>query len=226
MANDIPSHERAEPGSHNIPLGQLPATSTITPDNPSAIANSIIEKFNSHVSSKDTASLKSLFIENSYWRDHLVLSPDFRTIHGVEKVVEYILSAISSRSFISIEIDTSSEFKAPHFGPIDAFGEVNGIEFFVIVSTDVGTGHGVVRLAQDGDEWKFFTVFSSLVGLIGKGEKSSRETGVKHGEQQGRKNWLDRRDEEKNYEGTQPDVLVVGEYSPLDGMTASIEGQC
>lgn len=210
MANDIPSHERPEPGSHNIPLGKLPATSTSTPSNPSAIANSIIEKFNYHVSSKDAASLTPLFIENSYWRDHLVLSPDFRTINGVEKIVEYILSAISSRSFISIEIDTSSELKAPHFGPIDAFGEVNGIEFFVFVSTDVGFGHGVVRLAQDGDEWRFFTVFSSLVGLTGKGERLRRSTGVKHGEQQGRKNWLDRRNGEKNYEGTQPDVLVVG----------------
>lgn len=205
----LPSRDRVEPGSYNIPLGQFPSTNTSTPDDPDKIATALVDRLNSSLASKDGRALSELFIENSYWRDHLCFSWDFRTLKGPERIAKYVTGSSSS---LKAEIDRSSTIKTPHAGPIDAYGEVHGIEFFINVTSNEGTGQGVVRLAQEGNNWKFFTVFTSLVELTGHEESvnSHRPLGVQHGEQQGRRNWQDRRAEDSNYEGKQPAVLIVG----------------
>jgi hypothetical protein len=205
MAPIIPSHERPEPGSINIPLGKFPETSSTTPPDPSTIASKTITSLNTALTDPNKSALKTLFLENSYWRDHLALTWDFRTIHGAEKITEY---AIAHSKGLSFEIDDSSPLKAPHTGPIDAFGEVHGIEFFVKIAAPNGLAHGVIRLAEENGEWKIFTVFTSLV-QGGKAEVK-REDGVQHGEVKGRKNWADRRTEESEYADHSPAVLVVG----------------
>ena len=216
----VPSHERVEPGSYNIPKGTLPPTSTTTPtpEQVDKISSDLIQQLNTSIKSSNWSSLKSIFLENSYWRDHLVLSWDFRTLAGPSKIAEYISSAGDLVSSLSISIDRSSALRAPHAGPIDAIGEVHGIEFYVKIGSSIGDAEGIVRLAQDGGEWRIFTVFTSLVG-IKRGEELTglnRPAGVKHGAQSGRKNWLDRRVADMNYEdGVQPDVLVVGMYKAV-----------
>ncbi|KAJ5928712.1 hypothetical protein N7466_007668 [Penicillium verhagenii] len=214
----LPSRYRVEPGSCDIPLGILPKTSTSTPENPANIASALIEKLNDSIAKKDTTGIASLFIENSYWRDHLCLSWEFRTLKGAEALSKF---AVESPSAIEFEIDHSSPFKAPHTGPIDAFGEVHGIEFFLKVTTGFGNGRGLVRLAQQGEEWKIFTVFTTLSEITSHGElvNGRRPVGVQHGAYQGRTNWQDRRTADADYEGRDPAVLIVG--AGQGGLTAA-----
>ena len=204
-----PSRERVEPGSFDIQLGEFPKTSTTTPEDPDGIATEIIHQLNLSLATKDKAATSSLFIENSYWRDHLCYSWDFHTIKGAQAISAFVTEP---KTASKIEIDRSSAIKAPHVGPIDAYGEVNGIEFFIKITTENGHGNGVVRLAEQSDKWKIFTVFTSLVGATGVDEATgpNRPVGVQHGEQQGRKNWKDRRVDEVNSEGKDPSVLIVG----------------
>lgn len=204
-----PSRERVEPGSFNIPLGTFPQTCSETPEDPDKIATCVIDQLNSALSEKHTSALSELFIENCYWRDHLCFSWEFRTLKGRDAIAKFVTG---SSSAIKAEIDRSSAFRSPHNGPIDAYGEVHGIEFFVNVTSNFGHGQGVVRLAQQGSEWKIFTVFTSLEGLNGHCEavNSSRPAGVQHGGQLGRTNWKERRILEENFEEKQPSVLVVG----------------
>ncbi|KAJ6161261.1 hypothetical protein N7470_004657 [Penicillium chermesinum] len=203
----IPSRSRVEPGSHDIPLGVLPRTSTSTPENPDRIASEIITKLNESIAKKDSAAVAALFLDNSYWRDHL---PSLVGIpHG-------------SAASIKLGIDRSAPHKAPHNGPIDAFGEVHGIEFFVTATTNVGSGVGVVRLAQEGSDWKIFTAFTTLRELKGYEEATGprRPIGVQHGAYQGRTNWQDRRNAAMNYEnGKEPAVMIVG--AGQGGLTAA-----
>lgn len=207
--SSLPSRDRVEPGSYNIPLGHFPATNSSAPEDPDKIATALVEKLNSSLASRDNHALSELFIENSYWRDHLCFSWDYRTLKGRDGIAKYVTGSSSS---VKVEIDRSSALKAPHAGPIDAYGEVHGIEFFVKITSDVGTGQGVARLAQEGNDWRFFTVFTSLVELTGHEESVNgrRPIGVQHGEQQGRTNWQDRRVAGSNYEGKDPAVLIVG----------------
>ncbi|KAJ5437897.1 uncharacterized protein N7458_008895 [Penicillium daleae] len=214
----LPSRERVEPGSCNIPLGNFPATNTAAPKNPDQIATAVVEQLNKALEKEDTATVAQLFLENSYWRDHLCLSWDFRTIKGREAVSRFVTGSSSS---IRIELDHSSAFRSPHNGPIDGFGEVHGVEFFIKVTTNFGIGQGVVRLAQEGNEWRIFTISTTLLELTGHEEAINfrRPVGVKHGEQQGRQNWQDRRTADSNYINKDPTVLIVG--AGQGGLTAA-----
>lgn len=205
----LPSRERVEPGSHNITPGKFPATSSTTPDNVDQIATEIIDQLNSALATKQSQLFSRLFLENSYWRDHLCFSWDFRTIKGRDEIVDYVTSGSSP---YKLTIDRSSALKAPHVGPIDAYGDVLGIEFFITIDTEVGRGHGVVRLAQNEDKWKIFTASTSLIELKGyeEGVGQHRPVGVQHGEQHDRKNWQDRRVADSDFEGKEPAVVIVG----------------
>ncbi|KAJ5724712.1 hypothetical protein N7493_006440 [Penicillium malachiteum] len=214
----ILSKDRIEPGSTDIPLGILPKTSTLTPEDPDGIVSALITKLNEGIAKKDNAAVAAVFIENSYWRDHLCLSWAFRTLKGSESLSKF---AVESPSSVKLEIDRSSPMKAPHVGPIDAFGEVNGLESFVKVTASFGTGTGVVRIAQQGDEWKLFTVFTTLLEITNHEEviNERRPAGVQHGAYQGRQNWQDRRNEDINQEGKDPAVVIVG--AGQGGLTAA-----
>ncbi|KAJ5582637.1 hypothetical protein N7535_001257 [Penicillium sp. DV-2018c] len=207
-AEVVPSRERVVPGSYNIPLGEFPKSmSEAAPINPDDIANELIGQLNQGLAASDKAAISSLFLENnSYWRDHLCYSWDFHTREGAEAIATFVTGAPPSK----IEIDRSSALKSPHTGPIDGFGDVLGIGFFIKVTTDNGQGDGVVRLAEQDGKWKIFTVFTSLVELKGHAQNLERPLGVRHGEQQGRKNWKDRRNDEINFVDNEPAVLVVG----------------
>lgn len=210
----LPSRERVEPGSHNIPIGRFPETNTAAPEDPDQIATGIVEQLNKALEKKDASAIAQLFLENSYWRDHLCLSWDFRTIKGREAVSKFVTESSSS---IKLELDRSSAFRAPHNGPIDAFGEVHGVEFFIKATTNFGTGQGVVRLAREQSEWKIFTISTTLLELTGHEEATNarRSIGVKHGEQQGRQNWQDRRTIDSKYVDKDPAVLIVGMIDPM-----------
>ncbi|KAJ9401895.1 hypothetical protein DTO282F9_1185 [Paecilomyces variotii] len=213
----VKSHERPEPGSINIPLGKYPPPSTIVPDDPDKIATEVIDKLNSALANKDAQTLSRLYVDDGYWRDHLCFSWDFRTLKGKDNVARFVTEG---QSPAKVHIDRSSARKAPHYGPIDVVGEVKGIEFYISVETNVGRGNGIVRLAGL-NEWKIFTVFTSLVELKGHEEAINhrRPVGAHHGEHHGRTNWLDRRTAERNFIDKEPAALIVG--AGQGGLTAA-----
>lgn len=203
----LPSRERVEPGSCNIPLGQFPETN-IAPGDPDKIATELVAQLSRAIQDKDATAISQLFLENSYWRDHLCVSWDFRSVKGRSAIAKFVTEGSS----VGLTVDRSTPFRAPHNGPIDAFGEVHGVESFIKVITSYGSGQGVVRLAQVANEWRVFTISTTLLELKGHEEATNarRPVGVKHGEQQGRQNWKDRRTAHSNYEDKDPTVLIVG----------------
>jgi hypothetical protein len=66
-------------------------------------------------------------------------------------------------------IDESSELRRPTVSLIDSLGEVNGVNSFLTLETDVGRVRGIVRLGRDpGDgTWKGFTLFTAMHELKG-----------------------------------------------------------
>lgn len=215
---DIPeatlSKDRVVPGSCKIPLGVFPPSSNSHVD-VDKISSRLVDGLNNALRAHDAQALGSLFHENSYWRDHLCLSWDLRTLKGREKIVAF---ATSSTTLQSVDIDRTSQFRAPKQGPIDGIygpaSEVSGIEFFVKVTTKVGSGRGVIKLAEVDGQWKFFTVFTTLQELNGHEENifARRPNGAAHGEHVGRLNWFDNRKLALEYKDREPAVLIVGEF--------------
>ncbi|ORY16917.1 dimethylaniline monooxygenase (N-oxide forming) [Clohesyomyces aquaticus] len=208
----IPSKDRVEPGSVNIPLGTYPATAKSTDIDAEKVALTIFSSINKYLSTKDTTGLASLFLDDiSYWRDHLALSWSLRTIKTRSKIAEFL--AGSKTPLLSVTLDKGSAFKSPHAGPIDAWGDVKGIQFFIKFETEVGNGRGVVNLAEEKEGvWKIFTVFTALQELKGHEERvgSRRPQGVVHGGNPDRKNWRETREAEREFKDSEPKVLIIG----------------
>ncbi|KFY52290.1 hypothetical protein V496_08552 [Pseudogymnoascus sp. VKM F-4515 (FW-2607)] len=205
----VPSHERVEPGSVNIPLGRFPASASSIPSDPEKISDCLIATLNQHLTNKDSVSIAGLFLQDGYWRDHLALTWDLHTLKGRESITKFLSEG---HRLIKIEIDKSSTYRAPHVGPIDGFGDVTGIEFFVLVETDIGSGRGVARLAEEDGQWRIFTLYTALQELRGFEEplNNRRTKGAEHGGRADRKNWAEKRAADANFEDKDPAVLIVG----------------
>ncbi|PWY93439.1 flavin-binding monooxygenase-like protein [Aspergillus sclerotioniger CBS 115572] len=203
------SKVHVEPGSFNVPVGKFPQTSSSTDVNAAQVASQLVEKINTALSKGDVQAICDLFLEDGFWRDHLCLTWDFHTAKGRDNIFSLLKSA---RLPSKIEIDSSSPFKGPYLGPIDAFGDVTGVLFFITLSDSLSNGRGLVRLAEKDGEWKIFTFFTSMVGFVDHAEAvdHKRPLGAQHGENPDRKNWQDRRTADINAEGKSPTVLVVG----------------
>ncbi|KAK4237127.1 hypothetical protein C8A03DRAFT_44984 [Achaetomium macrosporum] len=214
-----PSAERVVPGSANLPPAPWPASAT-TPtasiDAP-GIAAHIIASLNDALAKRDFAAVAGLFLPDPnpahqdnnaaatpYWRDHLVLSWRLRTLKGQEKIISFLEDAGFSG-------DGGLKFR-----------EVRGVGFFVTVENAVGKGRGVVRLVEyQPGEWKIWTVFTTLEEISGFEERTGqrREVGVQHGATQDRRNWAERRMEEREFVGREPEVLIIG--AGQAGLTAA-----
>lgn len=205
----IASSERPEYGSVNIQIGEYPDSSKNDSVDANNIADEIVAKISEAITSGNNDAISELFVrDKSYWRDHLALTWDFRTAKGRQNIKKLLDDA--RVRLTRIEIDKSSSFKAPKFGPIDAFGDVNGISFFINFETTIGRGNGNVNLAEVNGQWKMFTIYTGLHELKGFEEPVNhrRPQGVKHGGDPARKNWRERRETEK--EEADPKVLIIG----------------
>lgn len=210
---ETPSSDRTEPGSFSIPVANLPIGSMSKPTDPDRIASEWVDLFNRNISNQTKAGISDLFLAESYWRDQMCLSWDFHTLHGPEKIDLQLQKSPVNHRIKSLALDKSTQLRYPR---TSVLGDASIVEAFLTVETDVGRGAGLMRLAQDHGAWKIFTLFTVLQELKGWEEQigKRRPFGVQLGEYTTRKNWLDRRNAEENYEdGDEPTVLVLGKPS-------------
>ncbi|KAL1863116.1 hypothetical protein Daus18300_008108 [Diaporthe australafricana] len=211
----VPSSQRPEPGSINLEIAQWPKRAADGPVDAYGTAKEIVLTLNSYLGkgpSREAAEgVASLFRDGEcYWRDHLALSWDLRTLKGKDSIAEYLQD---NSSLTSVSVDSSTEWRAPKLTPLNPEQTSKGILFYVTFTTKLGSGRGVVRLAEDGaGSWKIWTLFTSLEELKGFEEPVGprRPNGVQHGYHRGRANWLDRRNEDNKFENRDPDVLIIG----------------
>ncbi|KAL1876875.1 hypothetical protein VTK73DRAFT_9105 [Phialemonium thermophilum] len=208
---DVPSSQRCEPGSINVPIPKSwPATAGDTSIDPAAVSAKIIDSFGAALAKKDYKAIAELFAEDGFWRDHLALSWDLRTVKGRDAIVARLEE--TGAPLTSVTIDTTSAWRAPRFNYFDGHDRFQGIQFCLKIDTHVGSGRGLVRLIDVQGTWKVWTFYTVLTTLRGFEEPVGprRPKGVQHGANPGRKNWLDRRIEETNFENGSPAVLIIG----------------
>ncbi|KAK1991009.1 FAD/NAD(P)-binding domain-containing protein [Colletotrichum falcatum] len=212
MAGAYPTSERVEPGSVNLPPCAYPPSvrSTSVVDAGEAAAG-VVDAFNAALRAKDYGALAQLFLPDGYWRDHLALSWDLRTLKGRDKIRSFLVGQAACR-LREVAVDASTAYRAPRLAPVDAHGKVLCLQFFIRAETEVGPAEGVVRLTQSGDKWEIFTLSTALRELRGHEEplRHRRPKGAEHAPQRDSKNWKDRREDSVNYVGREPAVLIVG----------------
>ena len=213
----VPSSNRVESGSVNLAIADLSSIPTSEPVNIESAAAEWTDAFNKVIQSGTYSGLSELFLEKSFWRDHLGLGWDFHTLKGPKEIIAFLNNSKKGCRLKSVAIDKSSPFRAPHVSGFDGAGKIKGVETFLTTETDVGSGMGVARLVEDRGKWKAFTLFTSMRELKGHEESvaSRRPQGVDHGGKPGRKNWQERRVADANYENSEPAVLILGKSSSI-----------
>jgi hypothetical protein len=212
VAANQASFSRIEPGSFALVPAEYPTSGKeFSTSDPSEIVEDWVKSFNKAIASPKVA-WKDLFLEDSYWRDQLCISWDFHTWHGPTEIESFTSKGSEKIRLSSIRVDASTAVRAPCVSNIDFSGKVPCVQSFLTVETTVGTGRGLIKLLQDGNKWKAFTLFTSLRELHGHGEPvgRNRPNGVAHGGQPGRKNWKERREAEVKFEDSDPVVLILG----------------
>jgi hypothetical protein len=217
VAVSIPSHMRPVPGSINIAPASFPQpTKAKKSTQPSEIAANFAVAFNDALRRKALLDVSLLFLDNGFWRDHLALTWELRTLQGPPRIYDFLKGAATSRDGFRIQkinVDASNAVRSPKFAPVDADGEVMGVQFFLTVDTVHGTGQGLVRLVEEAGHWRVFTLYTRLEELKGHEEAifDRRPVGAEHGGKPGRNNWADKRTAALDYtDGTEPAVLVIG----------------
>ena len=216
----IPSYNRVEPGSNQLKQAVYPKPAPPPKVDVDKVAVEWVHGFNKILAGNNDG-IKELFLPGSCWRDQLGLSWDYHSLNGPEKIEAFLKESSKGCRVKSIAVDKTNPVRQPQLNPIDYYGEVTGVGFFLTVDTDVGRGRGLVQLLQDtedGGKWKVFTLLTTMQELKGHEETTfgNRPHGVEHGGQPGRKNWQDRRNNQENYEGElEPTVLIIGKISVL-----------
>ncbi|KAK0609284.1 putative indole-3-pyruvate monooxygenase YUCCA8 [Lasiodiplodia hormozganensis] len=160
-----------------------------------------------------------LFHPDAWWRDHLALSWDFRTLHPLPAILDFLAArAAAVRQLSLFQLVEDGKFGAPSMQrPVEGIAWVEAMFAF---ETGTGMGKGVLRLLEDAEgtsRWKccmFYTALQELKGVrAAVGEHRPHGGGNSLAGEDGRimGNWAERRRKEVEFEdGAEPDVLVIG----------------
>ncbi|KAH8891603.1 flavin-binding monooxygenase-like protein [Thozetella sp. PMI_491] len=205
-----PSDNRIEVGSVNILPAELPKDKLPEDLDADKAASELIDALSKHFADKNFKAIADLFLEDGFWRDHLCLSWDMRTLRGREKIEKYLV--LRGGELEAIALDRSTPARAPGVNQLDAYGESKCVAFFTTVTTKTGTGQGHVRLIHRDGGWKILTFYTGLRELKGFEEprRTRRAKGGEHGGSRGMKNWQEKRSAEIAFEDREPAVLIIG----------------
>ena len=207
------------PQPHDISLPRFAKVEAALPsktsETPHSIASKWLTSFSNILSSGDTSKLSTAIHDEGWWRDHLALTWDFRTSHGLPKITSFLTPTISKANLHNLQLVETGKF-APH--KEEPMPDLEWIEFMFTFSNYVGNGKGMIRLAccPNTATWKAHMIYTALqtltdypeaigerrphggtASLIGKG-------GVIEG------NWLERRERQIEFLDEEPAVLIIG----------------
>jgi putative flavoprotein involved in K+ transport len=151
--------------------------------------------------------LRALFLPDCHWRDVLALTWTIQTLGGRDTVVGALMGCASRARPKAFRI---AENRTPP-RQVTRAGTAT-IEAILAFETDGGWCNGVVRLIEDGDAPKAWTLLTALDQIKGHEEQFGR---TRHQDKVYSRdfrgpNWLDQRKTSAEYADRDPVVLVVG----------------
>jgi putative flavoprotein involved in K+ transport len=179
-------------------------------DDISIAADNWLGQFEAALARPAEGLLKTLFHPDSYWRDVLALSWDFRTVNGADAIVNELRAhaARARPAGFAIDPDRTAPRSVTRAG-------THAIEAIFKFETAVGRGTGMLRLIPDAgnsNTLKAWTLLTTLDELKGFEEPlgTARPRGQSYSRDFRGPNWLDLRKSAAEYADRDPAVLVVG----------------
>jgi putative flavoprotein involved in K+ transport len=173
-------------------------------------AENWLTQFETALRDADDDALKGLFHAESYWRDVLALSWNLQTLNGAGAILKELpgLARDAAPRNFRIAQDRAVPRRVTRAGTA-------ATEAIFQFETNIGRGHGILRLTPDGADGnrpKAWTLLTALEEL--KGFEEQRDLTRPRGQAYSRDfrgpNWLDQRKASVAYAEHDPVVLVVG----------------
>jgi cation diffusion facilitator CzcD-associated flavoprotein CzcO len=161
-----------------------------------------LETFAEAVHAEDPVATRSLFLDDSYWREVLALTWNLHTYYGIEQIQDSVLPALFSTHSCDFAVDRELSPR------LVTRGDRKVLEFAISFRTDVGQCRGVVRLdVDDSGTQKCWTI---LTELNSPSTTDSPPTDLQTRRDFGAPSWKEVRDHEQQYKDHDPAVVVVG----------------
>ena len=174
------------------------------------IAANWITALDRAMSTHDRNALRHLFASDSYWRNICGITWVFDTVSGHEKIIDALFARGLDANARNFEL-----FSERHPPRLNTVAGEDVIEAVLRFKTDIGVGIGVVRFKAEDPKifgqtvaWSLMTAIEQLDGH--NYTPIQDEEDLNHNRSTETGNWLDRRNQERNYDNKKPDVLIVG----------------
>ncbi|THX92452.1 putative flavin-containing monooxygenase YUCCA3 [Aureobasidium pullulans] len=201
------------PQPHDVSLPHFPKPAVIknasSQESPRSIAQSWLDLFSAVLDSGDASRLSTVIHEDSWWRDHVALSWDLRTLHGLPAIISFLSPVLSSIKLRPLSLAAEGEAYAP--STVKPIPELEWMQFMFTFETSTGRGRGFLRLAQAEDGiWKAHMLYTALDGI--KDHEESTGARRSHGGQNSSEggNWFERRQKTHTFDDSEPDCLIIG----------------
>ncbi|KAI4716423.1 putative flavin-containing monooxygenase YUCCA3 [Aureobasidium sp. EXF-10727] len=192
----------------HFPKSQPKETASIE-TSPREIAQSWLDRFSTVLSSGDASHLSTVLHQDSWWRDHVALSWDLRTLHGLSAITSFLSPIISSVNLHPLCLASDHEAYPPSV--VNPLPDLNWIQSIFTFETSTGRGRGFLRLAQaeDGD-WRAHMLYTALDEI--KGHEEITGARRSHGGQNSSLggNWFERRQKTYDFTDEEPTALIIG----------------
>jgi putative flavoprotein involved in K+ transport len=176
-------------------------------DPTSAVVENWLADFEQALAAPNDADLRALFRPDCHWRDVLALTWTIQTLGGRDAVVSALKQWAAGARPKGFRI---AENRTPPRRVTRVGTET--IEAIVAFETDVGRCNGVVRLIEDGQApkaWTLLTALDQIKRYEGQFGRTRHQDKVYSRDFRG-PNWLDQRKASAEYADRDPAVLVVG----------------
>ena len=177
---------------------------------PETIFQTWIKRIDSAVERHDAQDFSNLFAQDSYWRDFLSLTWEFKTFAGPVEIREAFAATAAAMGLKHLRL---AKNRTPP-RQVRRSGR-NLVEGYFEFDTAVGVGAGFVRLQHTPDEAeapKIWQLMTSLHHFHGCEDKvgANRPTGENYSKIQAPENWKQKREKEQAFDDREPQVVIIG----------------
>ena len=172
------------------------------------IAETWLAKFNEALRERDYTRVSSMMHADGYWRDLLTFGWDFRNLHGIDNIREWLAKVF--------DLNAADDFRLESEPTIGAIGEHDKtLEFFFTFDTGIAHGRGYARLVEipnSPDGVKAFTILTAMNELKQYPQATARNRSRDDLRITSREleNWRDRRNKARQFKDKDPEVVIIG----------------
>lgn len=164
-----------------------------------SIAQHWLSQFELACATSNGELFASLFSHNSFWRDILAFTNDYRSIRtaNIAAAANARFPIVKARDFVFTE--TQPNINHP-------FPDVTLLTLHFTFNTETGPAFGIAHLCWETDAWRAFTVFTLLEGVHGHPQVVGANR--KRGTHNDKLSYDERRAKEAEFEDEDPQVLI------------------